>query len=54
MVAVVVLVEEGSPLPIGHFPVKVNADNAVKRRGRCVRCQKNNKGWTVVGTVMSK
>ena len=32
------------PLPIRHFPVKVNADNAVKRRrGRCVRCQKNNK-----------
>ena len=30
------------PLPIQHFPVKVNADNAVKRRGCCVRCHKNN------------
>ena len=27
------------PLPLRHYPIKVNADNSVnRRRGRCVRC----------------
>lgn len=28
------------PLPLRHFPVKVNADDSAKRRGRCAQCYK--------------
>ena len=42
------------PLPLRHFPVKVNADDSAKRRGRCAQCYKTKTlDWTIVGTAES-